>query len=433
MFRTSFVKFLFEKAKNDFLEDYFCLYKNFIKLSELKRYINHIVFLLLDEIFAEKNFYKAIKFLNKFKNFDISEKADTELKLFIKRILFNNKIFNHIDNDKFSVVVVFVDSLKNKLSSYNFRNVLKACCNSTLTTSFLIIKFINNENIWRAKIRNLKQKEKIITLVNIKCKGNYDYSTFISVILTIINKLHFKNKEKKFLALIDDDCTIINNSSTNNHFDNLILELQCGKKLISGECIDGRANITNFHSFASFPYHKQTAILYEVPYCRGGGGGTLVNLMNLPSKIPNLILPGIYLNTYSFNNLSTQDILKIKETKSCEFIGTSKNNLVVHPVKDSLLSWSITRIKYKNSWNKAYSLMNPDKKRIYKQVKKIYLHKMIHNLLAYSTLDKNFLFLCIGYILIAFYYKKHLIRYNTYDFIKNFQRDLSQLRKQNYA
>ena len=130
-------------------------------------------------------------------------------------------------------------------------------------------------------------------------------------------------------------------------------------------------------------------------------------------------MPGIFLNTYVFDKLPSENIRIIKESGRLYEIGTDKNNLVFHPTKENILKWTISKMRYKLSWGLSLSLMKKKRAYLYKLLRKNYAQRMIENFLKYASLNNTILEQVIGYVFVTKYYKKVALRYDIKTFLKN--------------
>lgn len=420
---NDFLQYLIRKTENNFIEDFWnhkFLNKN-LKFIEFKKYIKGITNYLQDETEVKpdriKSYLTKVSILKEHNPKLLF--SEPEIQKFIKITIRNlRNIF--VKNDAL-VICVFVDSLDNKSYKNNFFKLLKCCANSKIPNRILIFLFKNIQKKFKKTKDSVINFNDRITILSLHCKnGIYKYNEFINLILKIFNSVDFIDTKTTFLWLVDDDCKILKYSNKLNHLDYLLLKISSGVLFSGGECLDLRTNISWFHNFVSFPYKPYFIYLIQpVPYTRGGGGGALFRIKDGPQCIPKSILPGIYINAFMFNKMSIPQIKEIIKNKFNYFINSDPNIPVIHPAKDNLINWTLTRIKYRESWRQSFSLMNKSKARLYRKFIKICRELMLKKLIENTKFNHIMLFQALGYTYITQYYKNIIIRYSKSQFLRN--------------
>ncbi|OIO18269.1 MAG: hypothetical protein AUJ23_04095 [Candidatus Magasanikbacteria bacterium CG1_02_32_51] len=398
MKKNTFYKEVLQDAAREMIADKKILNIDIIIKKEM---IKSIVEKISSEI--EKNNYPLLIGEKDIKppqivSFREKKKIITEVTSFLKE--------NYSLNQKF-LCAFFVDSLLNDSSKRNFFNLVTQVSKSKSFEKKVIVQIKNGYG--DCKYQSIKEKN-TIPILTVSFSKNFGYGAVTACLLDSLKNINTSADGKDIsIFFLDDDALLLDQY---DYIDTLNKFITREKILfVSGSCFDSHENISSFHSYANFAsLPSNIPISSYKPYTQGGGGAAFLPLssINLKNNFPQDVLPGIYFNTQTVNKTD------IKILKGCFAKGFWVNTTlpflpVEHATKETLHSWSVVRVKYFRSWEKAFSLMEKDKAKIYREYFLKSKQCLIENLIAKYKKSKE-IELLLGYIFLTVFYKKELLK-----------------------
>ena len=246
---NKFLNYLFREAKELFLKDK-KLWEKYVSVNIIHENLKEIINKILSERLEFKYILNGNFHLNE--NREKDSRLEDKVRFLIRKNLNKLNLLARIKKADIFVWTIFIDSLDNRVSHKNFKNVLKTLNNSNLVNNSLVIRFINKSTFLKQKLLDGNK----YTVLNIYFPKKYNYGDFLNIVLVLFKLLPPTLQGKSYLWLVDDDSKILNCNKTNNHLDNLLIDLITGRYFVSGECIDERFNISIFHDYVNFPYQR---------------------------------------------------------------------------------------------------------------------------------------------------------------------------------